>query len=56
MNICEHLTDTAKILPDKTAIVFEGQEFSYSQLDALSASAAQQLLATGVSPGDRIAV
>ena len=56
MNICEHLTDTAKLLPNKTAIVFEGQDFSYAQLNTLSAAAAQQLLASDVTPGDRIAI
>ena len=56
MNICEHLTDTAKLLPNKTAIVFEGQDFSYAQLNTLSAAAAEQLLSSGVTPGDRIAI
>lgn len=56
MNICEHLTDTAKLLPDKTAIVFEGKSFSYAQLNQLSAAAAEQLLSVKVAPGDRVAI
>ncbi len=56
MNICEHLTDTANIFPEKTAIVFEGQKFSYAQLNQLSAAAAQELLSAGVTPGDRVAL
>ena len=56
MNICEHLTDTAKIFPEKTAIVFEGRDFSYAQLNRLSAAAADQLLSSSVTPGDRIAI
>ncbi len=56
MNICEHLTDTAKLLPDKTAIVFEGEGFSYAQLNQLSAAAAEQLLSADVTPGDRVAI
>ena len=56
MNICEHLTDTAKIFPEKTAIVFEGRDFSYTQLNQLSAAAAEQLLSADVTPGDRVAI
>lgn len=56
MNICEHLTDTARIFPEKTAIVFEGSDFSYAELNRLSAAAAEQLLASSVTPGDPIAI
>ena len=56
MNLCEHLTATAQRLPDQTAVVFEGQQFSYAQLDRLSASAAAALSAAGIEVGDRVAI
>ncbi len=56
MNICEHLTATARIFPERTAICFEGTEFSYAQLDRLTAAAAERLSESGVQPGDRIAI
>ena len=56
MNICEHLTATAKLFPDKEAIVFEGQRFSFAQIDSMSQSVAQQLTDSGISRGDRVAI
>ncbi|MEQ8839294.1 MAG: AMP-binding protein, partial [Lacipirellulaceae bacterium] len=56
MNICEHLTAAAKRLPDKEAIVFEGQSFSFAQLEQLSAQAAMRLSEAGVGRGDRVAI
>ena len=56
MNISHHLFETARILPDKTAIVFEGTEYSYAQIADLSISAAVQLRNAGLQPGDRVAL
>lgn len=56
MNICEHLTNSAKRFPDKVAIVFEGYSFTYGQLDELSAKAALLLSEGGVNRGDRVAI
>ncbi len=56
MNICESLTSTAKLLPDKTAIWFEGQSITYSQLNHGSAAAAEVLCDMGVGRGDRVAI
>ena len=56
MNICEHLTATAKLFPDKEAIVFEGQRFSFAQIDSMSRSVAQLLTDSGISRGDRVAI
>jgi long-chain acyl-CoA synthetase len=56
MNICEHLTGTAKLFPDKEAIVFEGQRFNFAQLDSLSRSATNWLTAAGIGRGDRVAI
>ena len=56
MNICEHLTATAKRFPEKTAIVFGGHSFTYQQLEQMSAQAAFLLRQAGVSRGDRVAL
>ena len=56
MNICEHLAVTAKLFPEKVAIVFEGQRFTFAELDSLSRSVAQLLTESGISRGDRVAI
>ena len=56
MNICEHLASTAKLFPEKEAIVFEGHRFTFSQIDQMSRSVALLLTESGVTPGDRIAI
>lgn len=56
MNICEHLTVSASKFAEREALVFEGQSFTYAQLDQLSAAAAQQLKQTGIRPQDRVAI
>jgi len=42
--------------PGKTAIAFAGRDVSYADLDRRSSQAAHALRATGVGPGDRIAL
>ena len=54
MNICEHLTQTARLFPEREAIVFEGRRYSYRELDQLSLRAAQHLVDLGVISGDRV--
>ncbi len=56
MNICEHLTATARLFPEREAICFEGQRYTYAQLDRLSASASQHLTEAGIRRGDRVAL
>jgi len=56
MNICEHLFITAKLFPDKEAVVFEGQRFTYSQIASMASAAAQQLSDAGIEHGDRVAL
>ena len=56
MNICEHLSQTARLIPDAIAVQFEGTDYSYGQLDRLSLLAARQLDDAGVQPGDRVAL
>ena len=56
MNICEHLTATARIVPDRTAILFAGQRITFAELDRMSLAASQRLLAAQIKPGDRVAI
>lgn len=56
MNICEHLSTTAGVLPDAVALQFESDIWSYRQLDELSRRSAQVLHEAGVQPGDRVAL
>lgn len=41
---------------DKTALIYQGKEISYGELDALSNSLAMMLRENGVSKGDKVAV
>ena len=56
MNICEHLTATARIFPNREAIRFEGVQLTYADVDQMSLAASQQILAAGIQPGDRLAI
>lgn len=56
MNICQHLTEPARIFPDSRAIIFESHAITYQQLDRQSAAAANCLRDCGVSAGSRVAI
>jgi long-chain acyl-CoA synthetase len=56
MNICEHLCVTARLFPDRDAILFEGKSWTYARLDDLSVRAARRLTQGGVVAGDRVAI
>lgn len=56
MNICEHLSDPAKVFPYQPAIVFESFAFTYEQLNDQSIAAADRLKDCGVTAGDRVAL
>jgi long-chain acyl-CoA synthetase len=55
-NIATDLTTTAEGSPEQSAIRIEGSSVSYAQLHAMAARVAGQLRASGVEPGDRVAV
>jgi len=55
MNTAEFLTIASAIVPDRNAIVFEGQEFSFGQLQERVNQLANSLSEMGVGPSDRIA-
>ncbi len=56
MNICEHLSNQARVFPHQRAIVWESFAFTYEQLNAQSVAAADYLRRCGVGAGDRVAL
>lgn len=50
------LEDSARKSPESTAIVFQGQEISYRQLNELTDAVAAGLAASGFKPGDRAVI
>lgn len=56
MNTTEFLTIAAAICPDRTAIVFEGKRYSFSQLNERANRLANALANLGIKKGDRVAL
>lgn len=56
MNIAEHVQRGAASHPDRIALVFEGQSWTYGELDAQSSQVAGMFAAHGLSAGERIAL
>jgi len=54
--VYEVLRQTAARVPNRIAIIFEGMELSYSELDHLSDRLAAALIDLGVAKGDRVAI
>ncbi len=54
LNLAYILRESAKADPAKPALVFDGGQITYGQLDALSDQCARGLRAAGFAPGDRI--
>ena len=42
--------------PDRTAVIFDGREVSYAELDVRANRLAHLLISRGIGPGDRVAV
>ena len=55
MNTTELLTIAEAIVPDRTAMIFDGREFSYAQISQRVNRLANALAELGVHPGDRVA-
>ena len=55
MNTCEFLTIAGAIVPDRTAIIFDGQEYSFEALADRVNRLANVLSDMGVGAGDRVA-
>ncbi len=56
MNTTESLSIAASICPDKTAIVFEGKRYTFSQLNERATRLGNALLKLGIRKGDRVAI
>jgi len=56
MNTTDFLSIAAAICPDKSAIVFEGKRYTFSQLNERVSRLANGLLKLGVKKGDRVAL
>lgn len=56
MNLSQGIVEASRIFPDHHAILFEGDSYTYAELDLLSRHAAAQLADSGVKPGDRVAL
>ena len=50
------MLETLKLFNDEIAIVFEGMQYSGNQIASIIRSTANQLLTSGVKPGDIIAI
>ena len=55
MNTSEFLNITAAIVPDREALIFEGQRLTFEQLGDRVNRLANALAELGVAPGDRVA-
>src|SRR5215469_8807257 len=56
MTLHATLRDTAKALPDRCWLRFEGASWRYAEGDALTEKIARGLVNRGVRPGDRVAL
>jgi long-chain acyl-CoA synthetase len=56
MNIAEHVQRGAASHPDRIALMFEGQTWTYYELDVQSSQAAGMFATDGMRAGDRIAL
>jgi long-chain acyl-CoA synthetase len=56
MNASTLLAEQAARRPDATALVFHGRRVTYAQADDAAGRAAAALVASGVQPGDRVAL
>ncbi|HEV3166683.1 MAG TPA: AMP-binding protein, partial [Isosphaeraceae bacterium] len=56
MNIARLLSDAARVRPAHPALIFEGREYSYAELDRLTARFANVLKTLGVGPDGVVAI
>ncbi|MGE4410572.1 MAG: AMP-binding protein, partial [Sphingobium sp.] len=55
IGVADHIRQHGRDRPDVIALVFEGQETSYADLDRNTSRVANALIAAGLAPGARIA-
>ncbi|GIV97559.1 MAG: long-chain-fatty-acid--CoA ligase [Herpetosiphonaceae bacterium] len=56
MNIAQHVERAQRLFPDKTALIFEQQSWTYTELNAHANRVANLLRGLGVGQGDRVAL
>ena len=56
LNIAQHVERAAKLFPEKPAIIFEGAQLQYADLNTRANRVANALKANGVQRGDRVAL
>jgi acyl transferase domain-containing protein/acyl-CoA synthetase (AMP-forming)/AMP-acid ligase II/acyl carrier protein len=56
MNLAQNIERSQHLFPDKPALIFEGQSFTYRELNEMSNRIANGLSALGISRGDRVAL
>ncbi len=56
MNIAQYVERAAKFFPDRAAILFEGKQLAYGELNAQANRLANALKANGVGRSDRVAL
>ncbi len=56
MSLARFLRDGHTHHPDKTALIFGEQTWTYAEVDTLTDRLATNLLAQGLEPGDRVAL
>jgi len=56
MLVHEFLEESARRMPDKTALLFQDQRFSYKEIDAISNQLAHALIDAGIKRGDRVSI
>ena len=55
-SVHELFVEQVRTAPDKVALVFEGQSFTYQQLDEMSNSLAHHLRSKGIAPGSIVPI
>ncbi|HID53048.1 MAG TPA: long-chain fatty acid--CoA ligase [Anaerolineae bacterium] len=56
LNLAVVLENSAREMPDKTAVVFGDMRFSYAQINGAANQVANGLAAAGIQPGDKVAL
>ena len=54
--LLDYLSETAQSHPDRPALFFKGHRATYAELERQSDAFATALVATGIAPGDRVAL
>lgn len=56
MNVAQHVERGARLFPERSALLFENETFSYARLNAESNRAANGFGGLGIGRGDRVAI